>query len=764
MTTPEPCSGNNCRATLLSLSVSHHPKPISTFLYLLAVMLAFATAACVMPSFETKPVVPALIKIEVTDPAILRLMEVTQRLEMKASGTLRAGTYEVEGKALHIKKPTDFSLQMSLPITDPHVITTEHASGKLSIGDDVTFAGLTVPHTIELHEGKASTNVDLLKVLGSYLINVLHDQEEGAKEKDVRQIVGMLAIQSANLQLKPNSFLKFDQKVLHIGNNSNVELKDLTLDTQLDYVGKCAVNINFMRDCNWVGERVDCLFNGGSCNLTLTATRTSGNVELSLDGSKPAIGLLDSTFRFGREKRSSAHTKACSFKPDKLIWQKAEGAERSTLHVKTPMNLKETDLFLKTTSQETQAHFDALIPAKLAIDVTEKDRETKFATLKPEVANHATVTITRPKTHVGLKLSNATIDKIEFDKKGDIEFNMSKGTANLDELTWGTGHKGFSLITKGHSLLSLPEGMNLSLNRDHEQTRMVLPITVKLGAATFAGPVGTMRLSDLNGALMIVLDPDVHITSEMDFTIDQSSLLGAEQATIKAKGLDISSADGVARAHIKQCTVLLSQAVLGKAIIQKLPKEKIFHPDKIISERKWRYRDATVKTVYMRNIKVDKLDCKDANTFDFSAKADLEAQGTIDKGSLLAVIKKDVKTETKQWSATATVVGKGDLNFTLIPNDSLAMSEISYKADVDMGFGDDINLDWSQVTGGLAEAAEKKVIVGHLKKIDMPLSFDGKLKLFRDNGDKWKLMKISKFTVTPVGTDAQLSFSADIVP
>ena len=716
--------------------------------------------------------IPAVISVKVTDPTMHRFMEIAHQVDISASGTLKTGSYVVKGKTVSIRKPTQFRLDMSMPIDDPNAITTAKASGTLWTSEDITFAGVPLPRTIMLKNGKATSDVDLLRLLGTYFINVLHNQieSESANNKEIRQIVESLTVKSAAMQLKPDSFLKLDEKQLHIGKDSKIELTDVTIDSDLNYKATCVATLNFANNCRWIGDKVDCLFNGGSARLKLAASRLSGNVQLSLDeaiasgkAAERTITLTDCTFKFGKEKQSSAHSATCLIKPTTLTWQKTEGDTDSTLHLSTPMNLTGTRVAIKTKSQETDAEFPDLIPANLSVDITPVGRETKFATTNPETASKATIHIHRPKTKILLTLSEATVDKISFDKHGDLDFNITQGSARLDQIDWSAGSKNFKLTTKGKATLSLPSGMNLSLNRERHETQMVLPVTVRLGEATFAGSAGTLQLSDVNGSLLIVLDPDIHITSEMQFNIDHSRLLGSEQAFLKAKGLDISSVNGQARAHIKNCTVTLSQEVLRNAIIQRLPKQKVFTLNKVVADRKWRYRNATVNTVTMKNLQIDRMSMNDKNTFDFTCTADLQAEGTIDKGGLMATFKENAKTATHPWSASAVVVGKGTLDYSLIPNASLAMSELSYKLDADVAFDDDVKLDWSKVSGGLVELAEKGVIVSHLKKLDLPLDFDGRLKMFKDHPDKLKVLKLTKFTVVPSGSSAEISFTADAV-
>lgn len=728
--------------------------------FIVAALTCVLTGCSLFPQLNTsKPTIPAVFSVKVTDPAVHRLLEAAQKVEVVARGRLRPGNYQVRGRSITVNKPTDFRLTMSLPVDNPEVISTEHASGQLWTSDSLLVVGVPLPQTIELKDGKATSDIDLLRLLGTYFLNVINNQADSVKNQELTQIVDLLSIQSARVDLKPDSYLKFDDKVLHIGKGSSIELRDAAIDRTLDYVASFNANLNFLPGCNWVGEKVDSLFNGGSVVLQLNANRVAGKVELMLGKTPPKVTLTDSTFKFGKEKHSSAHSSICEIKPTKIDWKKTEGKEDTELHVIASMNLTNTDVAIKTKRQETNAHFQDPIPAKLTLDVTREFRETRFSTLEPETASKATVHVNRPTTHLALFLSNALIDEINFDKHGEMDFSITKGTAKLDQIIWSNGKKTFKLTTKGHSVLSLPSGMNLSLNKDKEGPEMVLPITVKLGSASFAGPSGVLQLSDLNGALMIVLDPDVHITSKLDFTLNQCKLLGDEKAEIKAKGLDVSSVNGQARMHLKSCTVTLPQSALAKAITSRLPKEKVFNVNKVVSDRKWRYRNATVTTVKMSDLQIERLDLKNDNEFTFKVKANLLANGTIDKGGFIAILKNDAETETKPWKATATVNGDGSMDYSLLPNKSLADSELAYKVEVDLGFGDDINLDWSKVTGGIAESLERKVITGHLKKIDMPFKFDGKLRLFKDN--KWNMIKLTKFNVDPAGSNAEIHFTAD---
>jgi len=124
---------------------------------------------------------------------------------------------------------------------------------------------------------------------------------------------------------------------------------------------------------------------------------------------------------------------------------------------------------------------------------------------------------------------------------------------------------------------------------------------------------------------------------------------------------------------------------------------------------------------------------------------------------------KDPDTKTKPWTATAHVNGNGTIKYLLLPKSSLADSELQYKLAMDLPIPDDVHLDWSQVSKGLMEAAERGVIVSHLTKITIPISYSGHTKIFRGKKKQQQLsaIKVSKLVVRPTNSGSELSFSAE---
>ncbi|MFN8656043.1 MAG: hypothetical protein U0105_06865 [Candidatus Obscuribacterales bacterium] len=720
------------------------------------------THNAVIPELGTaKPVIPAIINVKVADPDVVRFLKITDHIELSAIGKLKPGTFVVNGRPITIKKVTDFKLDISMPIDDPTVLSTERATGTLWTSEEVLFMNLPLPKTIEIKNGKATSNVDLLRMLSMFFVNALENQTESAKQADLRQILDVLVVKSATMRLTPGADCYFDKKKLHIGKNSIVQLRDVVLDGELNYKGTFIAQLNFLNGCDWIGEKVDVLFNGGSANLKLNATRVNGDVKLTLARRDAQVTMADCLFKFGKVKRSSAHSTTAVLRPTELTWSKPEGAPDSHLHLVTPLGLSNTKVCVKTDTQQTDATFPGVAPAVLTVDIDSAGRRNTFSTLNPPTASVATVDIHRPKTKVRLDLTNAKVDKIAWSKHGDLDFNLSRGKAELQKVYWSTDKKTFTLTSTGASVLELPAGMSLNLSKQPGNTKMVLPIAVKMGSASLSSTAGSFSLSNLNGQLLIACDPDVSITSDMDFAIDQSKLLGDEKAVIKARGLRIESNKGSASAHIKTVAVTVSQDALREAILKRVPKEKDLQLNKVLSEKKWRYRNFKVADLHIRNVQIDGMQVSAPNTLKFSIKGDLSADGTVDKGGLMAIFKEDAATETRPWSASASVEGTGTVTYEIKSSKSLSETEIEYHVAIDLPVREDINVDWSQVNDGLFKETERKAVVNSIQELNMPIQFDGNIPAFKGKNQQLRFMRVTGVNVVPAEGGCEMRFSAD---
>ena len=276
------------------------------------------------------------------------------------------------------------------------------------------------------------------------------------------------------------------------------------------------------------------------------------------------------------------------------------------------------------------------VPADLLVDTGETTKLTQFATHGTEVASSVKVEIDRPTTNLTINLKDANIGPISLDKFGQFQFSLEHGNAKLKQLVWSTAKRTFTLATSGESNLTLPEGMELSMSGKPGGAKMSLPIKVQLGAATLRGGEQQLKLSNLNGTLLVEVDKDVRIASDMNLSIEDSNLLGKNRADVKAVGLDLQSNNGKAVASIKSCSVELSDDAIKEAIRDEVPKTKTWKINKNFPQQQWRYRNAAIDTATVADLRLDSLKHDSTNVMRFTASGDVSVLGTVEKCGLLA--------------------------------------------------------------------------------------------------------------------------------
>ncbi|MBY0357871.1 MAG: hypothetical protein K2W82_07705 [Candidatus Obscuribacterales bacterium] len=710
-----------------------------------------------------KQSIDAVFNIQVKDPLYRRLTEATTKASISASGRFKDGNYTIKDKSLRIDPNTTFTLEFIVPIDNPNFISTVNAVGKLNTSRPLVMNNIALPKEIVLQKGKATADVDLVQTLGAFFFNVLADQASlKADGGDPRKMLQSMHIKNMVLSLKPDSYLRFGKKEIHVGAGSKFELTDVNIDNNFNFQGQCLVQMKFLTGSKWIGKRTDFTFNSGGTTLFLNAKRTDNELALSLEKKEQEIDMGDCVIRWGKNKRSSTHSKRCLFKVQDLLWSKQQGIEDPSLKMATSMLMEDTHLNLITDTQETDAHFPGTVPATLKVDLDEKGRATEFNTHQVETAQQARITIHRPASTVVIHLDNASVGPFSVDKFGQVNFSLSEGEAKLKQLVWTSAKKSFSVTTTGHqAVLSLPDGMELSSKGKPGSTRMSLPIVLKLGKATLSGPSGQLKLANINGTMLVDVDEDVHIRSDMDFSIENSSLIGKQPCNVVARGFDLSATDGQAVAHLKSCSIDWSDETLKNAIKEHLPKNKIFQLNKTLPQEKWRYRNAVIKTVTLNNLELKDTKSEGTNRMDFNATGNVSVSGTVDKGGLMtAFTHESDKWETRPWSASGHATATGTVNYKLVPGASLATSVFAYDLAMQIPIPDDMELDWSAVSKGIICSAEKAIISSHMKKISVPFKYSSTFTVGDTSDRTWKDVKISKLVCAPSATGTKMTFSA----
>ncbi len=742
------------------------------FIHAIAVFLLLSLTACNQKAATQRHTISASVAVPVTDTVIRRLTDITSSIDIVADGEFNPGNYQINNMLVSIQPNTSFHLKLSLPIKDPASISTTFATGAFESSQPLSLNGIPVPKEIELTEGKVSAEIDLVRTISAFLVGLLQASGESG---DLRAMIESIQIEKATLALRPGSVLNMGEREICIGPGSSFNFENVVVDRDLNYRGQCKINLNFAKGCRWIGKKVNCEFDGGVANLHMVAAKENDELVLSLDKDVPAkqkLTLIPCTFRFGKNKRSVAVSRSIAINLRDLSWRHGQGDAYSTLHMLGLMDLNNTNLDLKTDRHETVALFPDTVHAKLEISEDEAGKITHFATTGSARAKEGQITIAKKATKLVLYLGETVIGPVSFDKSGTLQFILENGVAKLKRLEW-QGNKGkFSLVTAGSSTLSVPDGMLVETG-DGAGTRLAIPIAIRLGAATLKGVGNEIKLTNLTGEMNVEVDHEVQISSKLDFSIPDSKLFGNQQADVKVRGLDLLSSKGTSVLSLRNCSVVVPEQAIIDAVLKHIPSRFEFALNKKLSEnKKWRYKNATATSVVVDNFKVTQMSAAPPNLFNFEAEADAKLDGTIEKTALIGggsstpaetteeEAKDARKWETKPWTLSGHVEGAGKVKYQFKPSGKGLKSQLAYDLNLEVPLSGDIDLDWSRVAGGILKFAERRAIVGRLRKVTVPIKYHGEIELFAKNDSLSRSFNIVKLAVKPVSSDMQIDFSA----
>ncbi len=453
----------------------------NTVSMLLVLMLTSVTfSACSMFGIHKKEAIKADYDVEITDPSMKRITDITSSIKLNASGVFTPGTYLIGKTPVAIAPNTSFELKLAVPVTDPKVISTREATGTFSVSQPISVMAVPVPLTISLYKGTVSGEVDLVRGLGAFFVNLL---QVGVISGDTHQMIQSLKIKKAVLELRPGSQLKFEPKIVNVAADSTISLTDVLVDKVFNYQADCKVDINFGKDSKWLGQRVDTLFDGGKASVAGRATRRGNQLILSLkpdSEAPPQVTLKHCQFKFGKFKRCHALCDECVLDFKEFSLRHTTGSDDDNMHLLSGMDMKGTNLTLKTDIHQTDAFFPGTVPASLQVDLTPGSAtSTHFSTEGDAIAKTGTIKISKRATSLTLYLMDTKIGKVSYDKFGALAFVLEKGTSKLKRLDWQGNKSNFSLTTTGVSTLTLPSSMLLEKGGGTEPTKT--EITTQIG-------------------------------------------------------------------------------------------------------------------------------------------------------------------------------------------------------------------------------------------------------------------------------------------
>lgn len=727
-------------------------------LNVVALSMVVPLSSCgLFPSIKKEQTIAANFDIPVKDPTIRRLTEVTARCHIKANGKFKPGTYLLNNIPVSVKDRTAFTLDLTVPVDNPDVINTEEAQGSLHTSRQISVANLPIPLDISLQDGKLKGKFNLGRALAVFFFNLIQLEVPNG---GISGMVESLKIDEIRLEMRPDSYMTFGKKKLHLAEHSNIIVKDAVVKPDLTFQGTSSFDLHFMPGCKWIGEKVDCEFDGGELQMNLAIQRFSNKMRLSLiKGTKlEPVKLENCAFRFGKNKRSHTISKLGEMGLIEFWWEKEKG-EHPNMHLYSSMDMTDTDLTLKTDIHQTTGHFPGRIPGVLSVDIKDDSRPTKFVTTGTAKASNGKIEINTKTANMAFLLSDVNVGKVVYGKADKLDFNLEGGNAKLNEFICDAKNASFALKCGSGSTIKLPAEMLLEKDdpqNKNEPTEVRLPITLKVGNAILKTRKRKINLENLSGDFLITTGSSVNISSDLQFALGNTSMLDGYDADVSAKSLNVNFKNGDMLVDVKRCAIEIPNVALESALRKNIPTSYTLNLDKTVKEEtSWRYRNAIVKTVQIDDFDINEMKSSKKDVLDFTARANVAINGTVEK---TGIIKRE-EWETKPWKMSGEAAGKGKVIYNF---GGSKKNKLRYNLEMEVPFPKDVELDWSQVSSGLVKLAEKSVILDHLKKVVIPLKKSGELEILGPKGNL-SHFEISNLELTEKPAGKEVCFSLSLL-
>jgi len=705
----------------------------------------------------------------VQDPILGRFTKACSRIDLKASGSFKNGSANFRGLQINTDDGTDFTIAINVPITKPDQIDFGTASGVLTMTKRIKLGGVPIPKKIMLEPGIASAQVDLVGGLGDFFLNIATARPSGDTDSGaLGNIVKEIKIHSLTIDLAEGKALDLGKLHIVVGPKSTVALTDLTLNQQLDYQGKADAVLTFKPGCEYIGKHASFKFNGGQARLHFRANKVGTLYSFTAEPNSSAAHLTDCRYLFGKYKQCEAKSQHGVLHIEKFICEDVKDRQYPNFMSTSSMLLDNSDLLIRNAKQTfaLSSNFSKPIPAMLELDGENGQLSTKWWTDKTNEADNVTIDMTPTSSTTELVLGKTIVGPVQLSKEGDLDFSFNKGISALQKLKWSNEKKSFEMTCRNDSTISIPPNMSMSVLKDQVNTVTHLPLDLDVDKAIVTSSKGMeTELNDLKGKVILTVDNGTKLIGNLTMVLASCDLLGCHKVDLQADGLSITSDKNGGQVGVNVCKLNVTNAAMSGIINEQIPTEESFDVNKpLLEKQKWRYRNAVLTHVDMKNLKVSQLVAKGSGLETFKVSGDVKIDGTIEKGGLMSIIKKQKRDwDVKPWSATGKVEGDGVLKYKAECKTPLTASKVDYELSIDLQPAKNVDLDWSQVDEGLLSKTEDAIITKFISSYDpKAMVKNATFKVFKNSSKKLDCISVSGVKTEPTKDGLCVSFSSHV--
>lgn len=733
--------------------------------------------------------------VHIKDQVFQQLARLTDRVDLTASGTFRAGSYVISGIPVRVTEGTHFTLEIKLPVNGATDINLKDAVGSLSVDHPITVLNLPTPNKIALNHGSVAADVDFARVISTFMLNSLQSFSDASIPDATGKMLETCEIEQASFFIKPGSELNQENFSCRFNAGSSLSLAHLRLSKDSNYSGKCTANINISTLATQDPEQSR-KFNCKDSKVVLTLNVSKLGQRLTLVNDEPskvshvthvsavatgasAASKVTSTSAYNHateNNKNDNNDSGDSFAAESAHIEDLKGTinvknvrlpldrfdfERSDLNKRPNFsfdgNLSVSDAALKLNHNKTTVSL--LVPqlTRAPISYSRNGVTTTYKFQADDVeADDITMAITRPKASIDFRLNKMKLQTIELNRKEGMQVAFAKGYAEPLSAKISRSNNNALLLKFSPGTTFSMENFNASGKETSESVNVrKVPITVKSADLTISEGANHIECENLTGNLVVsITDQAAQVDGKFRTRVtSDSNTLGITGARALIDQLELHQRDQHTVVDFKDCKLIIPIRDLEIAINKQLPAQRVIQVNKLIlDQRRWRYRNMVLTDVTVIKPKMSQLAVTSPSQFEAGGDAELLAKGTIERFEL-----RQNKWHSHPWSVRAHLEGKSKVSATFIPGITLADSTISYSAKCRLPMPDDITIDWSGVAGdmlGLLEQRMVKSAIRHVKVIvgpdGVPIDMDGKIKPFENTGNKrLKQIKVRDFKMSP---------------
>lgn len=716
--------------------------------------------------------------VHLDDPFFQKLANITDSLDLEASGMIKAGTYNTHGIPLQAQDDTKFKIKVTMPVNGSSDVNVRMASGSISFDHIISIMNVPAPNNIELRNGVISADVDFARSLCVFLINSLQEMpgtiDVASLSKDqgtnvLQTILSDCHIDNALFKIKPGSILQLSKSTSVFNPGSTVTLNNIRFDGKSNYEGQCVADINFKKfSIDNPKKHNSFRTSAAHAKFSLAVKRSDGKFSLIKNEPGPTVATAPVGEIIDGDNKISFENYRLDF--DEFEFNRQSVAKTNSIAFAGKIDCKQTTVKLR----RPQSNLDLVVPsmndALITFAKDPKGTTYSFSATKVD-ARQLNLTVIRSEGQLSMDVTQAMIETLAVDKIRGMDISFGKGLYKPSAITVVNkkGNK-IALQFSPNSTISLADfGLvpaSSARNTPASQPSIqIIPMTINAGAMKVITGSHQLECSDLSGKVIFTLGKQ-NIDTDGHFKLSVSTKnnpLGIRGATAVINDLSVHhNANGTVVA-LNDLQVIISDDELRRILQRTLPNKKVFEVNKdVMEDRKWRYKNLRITDVILDYPEVTDIDVTPSGTIALTGESNVSAHGTIDRYEMLKH-----EWNTHPWSATAHVRGNGDVDLKFIPGKTIAQSIIEYRATCPLPVPETLNVDWSQVSHDILAGTERRFVQRAVKNADkylpnkgMPLDFAGKIEPFTGRSQHG-LQQLQVRTVKVKGTKDGVALEID---